>query len=163
MVAQSPSPGGSSCHPSHDEASTSAHIYLFNGIDLTTHSMTYDTLVKPDKRKVTNGSLLDPSPSSVSPPSVISSFGSLHIEKPTFDSILHPPKRTICKSTFNPSSCVPQKYNIIEDLAQAPCDMSGLEILQHCPNQRRTLLDTIGDFDSNSSNNIIFNLDNFTS
>jgi hypothetical protein len=48
MVAQTPTPGGSSSQ-SHDEASTSAHIYMFNGIDLTTHTMTYDTPVKPDK------------------------------------------------------------------------------------------------------------------
>jgi hypothetical protein len=71
MVAQSPSPRGSSSHP-HDEASTSAHIYMFNGINLTTRSKTYDTSVKPDKGKVTNGTdtLSDPSPSFVSPPSV---------------------------------------------------------------------------------------------
>jgi hypothetical protein len=42
MVSQAPSPGGISNHPSHDEASTSAHIYVFNRIDLTTHSTTYD-------------------------------------------------------------------------------------------------------------------------
>jgi hypothetical protein len=84
MVAQTPSPGGSSSHPPHDEASTSAHIYLFNGIDLTTHSMTYDTPVKPDKGKITNGSSQDPSPSFVSPPSVSPPSGSLQIKKPTF-------------------------------------------------------------------------------
>jgi hypothetical protein len=83
MVSQTPSPGGSSSHPSHDEASTSAHIYLFNEIDLTTLSMTYDTPVKPDKGKVTNGSLPDPSPSSISSPSVSPPSGSLQIEKPT--------------------------------------------------------------------------------
>ena len=96
MVAQTPSPGGSSSH-SHDEASTSAHIYMFNGINFTTHSKTYDTLGNPDKGKVTNstGTLPDPSPSSVSPPSVNTSSGPLHIEKPLFDSILHPPKSTI--------------------------------------------------------------------
>jgi hypothetical protein len=74
MVAQTPSPGGSSSHPSHDEASTSAHIYLFNGIDLTTRSTTYDTPVKPDKEKVTNNTLPDPSPSPVSPPSGLDHF-----------------------------------------------------------------------------------------
>jgi hypothetical protein len=157
MVSQTPSLGGSSSHPSHDEASTSAHIYLFNGIDLTTRSMTYDTPVKPDKGKVTNGTLPDPSPSSVSPPS-----GPLQIEKPAFDSILHPPKSTIHKSTFNPSSHAAQNYNIVEDLAQAPCAMSALEVLQHCPSQRRTLLATIGAFDPESSNTIMFNLDNFS-
>jgi hypothetical protein len=47
MVAQTPSPGGSSSHPPNDEASSSAHIYMFNGIDLTTRSTTYDTPGKP--------------------------------------------------------------------------------------------------------------------
>jgi hypothetical protein len=136
MVSQTPSPGGSSNHPSNDEASTSAHIYMFNEIDLTTRSTTYDTPAKPDKGKVTNGTLLDPSPSSVSPPSVSPPSGSLQIEKPMFDSILCPPKSTICKSTFNPSSRATQNYNIVEDLAQAPCAMSALEVLQHCPSQQ---------------------------
>jgi hypothetical protein len=71
MVAQTPSLGGSFIHP-HDEALTSAHIYMFNGINLTTLFKTYDTPVKPDKGKITNGidTLPDPSLSSVSPPSV---------------------------------------------------------------------------------------------
>ena len=104
---------------------------MFNGINLTTLSKTYNTPVKPDKGKVTKDTdtLPDPSPSSVSPPSVNPLFGSLQIEKPTFDSLLHPPKRTICKSTFNPSSRAAHKYNIVEDLAQAPCAMSALEVL----------------------------------
>jgi hypothetical protein len=41
--------------------------------------------------------------------------------------------------------------------------MSALEVLQHCPSQRRTLLDAIGTVDPESSNNIMFNLDNYTS
>jgi hypothetical protein len=51
MVAQAHTPptGGSSIHPPSDEASTSAHIYMFNGIDLTTRTTTYDTSTKPDK------------------------------------------------------------------------------------------------------------------
>jgi hypothetical protein len=71
MVSQTPSPGGSSSDP-HDEASLSAHIYMFNGINLTTRSMTYDTLGNPDKGKDTNGigNLPDPSSSSVSLPSI---------------------------------------------------------------------------------------------
>jgi hypothetical protein len=50
----------------------SAHIYMFNGINLTTRSKTYDTPGNPDKGMVTNSTvtLSDPSPSSVSPPSV---------------------------------------------------------------------------------------------
>jgi hypothetical protein len=39
--------------------------------------------------------------------------------------------------------------------------MSTLEVLQHCPNQRRTLLSTIGAMDPEESNLITFNLDYF--
>jgi hypothetical protein len=165
MVAQtlSPSMGGGSNHPPSDEASMSAHNYIFNGIDLTTHTTTYGTLNKLDKEKVTNSTPPDPSPASIIPPYVSPPSGSLQIEKPTFESILHLPKRTICKSTFNPSSRAAQKYNIVEYLAQAPCDMSSLEVLHHCPNQRRTLLALIGTIDPDLSNNIMFYLDNFKS
>jgi hypothetical protein len=71
MVAQTPSLGGSSSHP-NDEASSSAHIYMFNGINFTTLSKTYDTPGNPDKGKYINGTgtLRDPSPSFVSLPSV---------------------------------------------------------------------------------------------
>jgi hypothetical protein len=74
-----------------------------------------------------------------------------------------PPNSTILKSTFNPSSRAAQNYNIVEDLAQAPCAMSTLEVLQNCPSQRRMLLATIDTFDPELSNNIMFNLENFTS
>jgi hypothetical protein len=158
LVAQTPTAGGSS-NQSHDEASTSAHIYMFNRVNITTHSATYDTPVKPDKLKNTNGSAPDPLPSSVSPPSFSPPHGPLQIEKPSFESILHPPKNTIQKSTFNPNSRAAQNYNIVEDLAQAPCAMSTLEVLQHCPSQRRMLLDAIDTFNPDSSNNLMFNLD----
>jgi hypothetical protein len=164
MVAQTPSPGGSSSHP-HDEASTSAHIYMFNGINLTTLSKTYDTPGNPDKGKDTNGidTLPDPSLSSISPPSVNPPSGPLQIEKPTFYSILRPPKSTIHKSTLNPSSCAAHNYNIFEDLAQAPCAMSALEVLQHYPSQCRMILAAVGAVDPESSNHIMFNLDNYAS
>jgi hypothetical protein len=161
LVAQNPAPptGGNPNHPPNEEASSSAHIYMFNGIDLTTRTMTYDTPPgKPDKEKVTTGTTPDPPSTTVTPPS-----GPLQIEKPSFDSILHPPKSTIRKSTFNPNSRAAQNYNIVEDLAQAPCAMSALEVLQHFPSQRRTLLAAIRAIDPESSNNITFNLDNFKS
>jgi hypothetical protein len=126
---------------------------MFNGIDLTTRTTTYDTPAKPDKEKVANGTTSDPPSTTVTPQS-----GPLQIEKPTFDSILRPPKSTIRKSTFNPSSRATQNYNIVEYLAQAPCAMSALEVLQHFPSQRRTLLAAIGEIDPESSNNITFNL-----
>jgi hypothetical protein len=100
----------------------------------------------------------DPPSTSVTPPS-----GPLQIEKPNFDSILHPPKSTIQKSTFNPNSRASQNYNIVEDLAQAPCAMSTLEVLQNFPSQHRTLLAAIGAVDPESSNTITFNLDDYKS
>jgi hypothetical protein len=164
MVAETPSPEGSSSHP-HDEASSSAHIYMFNGINLTTRSKTYDTPGNPDKGKDINGNgtLPDPSSSSASLPSINPLSGPLQIEKPSFDSILRPPKRTIRKATFNHSSRASQNYNIVEYLAQAPCAMSALEVLQHCPSQRRTLFATTGAIDPDSSNHIMFNLENYAS
>jgi hypothetical protein len=41
--------------------------------------------------------------------------------------------------------------------------MSVIEVLQHCPSQHRTLLDAIGIVDPESSNHIMFNLDNYVS
>jgi len=162
MVAQAPAPlaGGNPNHPPSEEASSSAHIYIFNGIDLTTHTTTYDTPTKPDKEKVTNGIVSD-----LDPPSTTITRQSmpLQIEKPTFDSILRPPKRNIQKSTFDPSSFAAKKYNIVEDLDQALCAMSTLEVIQHYPRQRRTLLAAIRVIELDLSNNITFNLDNFKS
>jgi hypothetical protein len=158
LVAQTPTLGGNSNQP-QDEALTSAHIYMFNGVSITTLSATYDTPVKPDKLKITNGYASELLPSSANPPSVSPPSGPLQIEKPSFDSILRPPKSTIQKSTFNPNSRAAQNYNIVEDLAQAPCATSALEFLQHCPIQRRTLLAAIGAFDPESSNYLMFNLD----
>jgi hypothetical protein len=158
LVAQTPTVGGSS-NQSHDEASIRAHIYMFNRINLTTRTAIYDMPVKLDKSKTTNGSVPDPLPSFVSPPSASPPSEPLQIEKPSFESILCPPKSTIQKSTFNPNSRAAQNYNIVEDLAQAPCVMSALEVLQHCPSQRRMLLAAIDAFDLETSNNLTFNLD----
>jgi hypothetical protein len=72
---------------------------MFNEINMTTRTATYDMLVKPDKSKTTNGSVPEPLPSSVSPPFSSPPSGPLQIDKPSFDSILRPPKRTIQKST----------------------------------------------------------------
>jgi hypothetical protein len=125
----------------------------------------YDQLFLKTWSRANNGTgtLLNPSPSSVSPPSINPPSGPLQIEKPMFDSILRPPKSTIRKCTFNPSSHATQNYNIVEDLAQSLCVMSMLEVLQHCPSQCRTLLVVIGTVDPKLSNHIIFNLDNYTS
>jgi len=49
----------------------------------------------------------------------------------------------IHKEIFNPNEREVQNYNIVEDLAQAACPMSTLEVLQRCPMQRRTLFSAL--------------------
>jgi hypothetical protein len=75
--------------------------------------------------------------------------------------VLCQPKSTIQKLIFNPSVHATQNYNIVEYLAQAPCAMSTLEVLQNCPSQRRTLFLSIGAVDPEASNIIMFNLEYF--
>jgi hypothetical protein len=65
------------------------------------------------------------------------------------------------KVDFQSKCCAAQNYNIVEDLVQAPCAMSMLEVLQNCPSQCRTLLSAIGVVDPEASNMIMFNLDYF--
>ena len=75
--------------------------------------------------------------------------------------ILHPPKSTLRKAVFNPNARAAQFYNVVEDLAQAPCAMSTLEVLQSCPTQRKNLLTTLGVVDLDNTNLIHFNVENY--
>ena len=96
-------------------------------ISLNTRSQSYEKLAEnkddnPSSKKT---------PSTSSPPS--SSNGPLTIEKPNLHLILCPPKSTLRKYVFNPNARAAQFHNVVEDLAQAPCAMSTLEVLQSCP------------------------------
>ena len=53
-----------------------------------------------------------------------------HIEKPPLDIVIIPPKYTLRKTTCNPNARETQHYSIVEDLSQASCAMSTLEVLQ---------------------------------
>ena len=59
----------------------------------------------------------------------------IHIEKPIPEAIFHPLKDTLHKSIINPNTRASQYYNIVEYLAQAPCAMLALEVLQTFPTQ----------------------------
>jgi hypothetical protein len=72
-----------------------------------------------------------------------------------------PTQSVIRKKTFNSNAHDAQKHKIVEYLAQEPCAISSLEVLQHCPSQRRTLLSAIGSMDPEELNLITFNLDYF--
>jgi hypothetical protein len=118
-----------------------------------TRENTYDT--PPGDQ--TKGKVVDHPSTSTPPPS----SNPLHIENPTSDVVLCSPKSIIRKVTFNPNARAAQNYNIVEDLAQAPCAMSSLEVLQNFPSQHRTLLSAIGAMDPEEFNLITFNLDHF--
>ena len=77
--------------------------------------------------------------------------------------ILHLPKSTLRKAIFNPNAQTAQFYNVVEDLAQAPCAMSTLEVLQSCPTQRKNLLTALGALDLDNTNLIHFNVENYKS
>ena len=85
------------------------------------------------------------------------------IEKANLDLILRPPKSTLQKYFFNPNAWAAQLYNIVEYLAQAPCAMSTLEVLQSFPTQRKKLLMDLGALDLDNTNLIHFNVDNYKS
>ena len=70
-----------------------------------------------------------------------------------------PPKGVFSKSKHNPNARATQKYSIVEDLAQVPCAISALEILQSCPTQRKSLLSSIGAVDPNDTSLIPFDLE----
>jgi hypothetical protein len=85
--------------------------------------------------------------------------GPLHLETPSLDTVLRPPKGVVKKLTFNPHARAAQNYSIVEDLYQAPSIMSSLEVLQSCPSQQRALLKAIGGIDPIDTNLIVFDLD----
>ena len=85
----------------------------------------------------------------------------LHITKPTVESMPRMPKASSKRSTINPNARATQNYSIVEDLAQSPCAMSALELLQSCLAQRSALLTAIGAIDPKNSLLITFDMTNF--
>jgi len=80
----------------------------------------------------------------------------LQIERSPVGMKSHVPKSILKTSAHNPNARAAQKYSTVEDLAQAPCAMSSLEVLQNFPTQRKELLTTIGAFKKSSTGLITF-------
>ena len=80
----------------------------------------------------------------------------LQIERLMSDSILRPPKASLKWATHNHNARAAQNSSVVEDLAQAPCAMFVLEVLQSCPVQRSMLLSALGAQDPGSSDAISF-------
>ena len=91
-------------------------------------------------------------------PSQPQSNGPLTFEKPPFEAPSRPSKGTL-RCTHNLNARAAQHYSIIEDLAQAPCAMSTLEVLQSCPSQRKALLQAIGAVNSADASLLSFDPD----
>ena len=140
-------------------SSSSEEIFMMSldTISLQTRIQNYD---KPADKKEDHSSS-GKAPSTSSPES--SSTIPLTIKKPTLDMILHPPKSTLRKAVFNPNARAAQFYKVVEDLAQAPCPMSTLEVIQSCPTQRKNMLTALGALDPDNSNLIHFNIKNYKS
>ena len=54
------------------------------------------------------------------------------------------------KTLHNPNARAASNYSLVEYLAQTPCAMSALEVLQTCPTQWDALLVALGSMDSSS-------------
>ena len=77
--------------------------------------------------------------------------------------VLRTSKSTLRKDIFNLNARAAQFYNVVEDLSQAPCVMSTLEVLQSCPTQCKNLLTALGDLEPDNTNLIHFNVENYKS
>ena len=140
---QNPPQGGN--HPAPTQGASSSHrdptIYMMEAdVNIQTQAKEYDVPGNEPTGK-------EPMATSATP---------LQIERPVSDSILRPPKASIKQATHNPNARAAQNYSVVEDLAQAPCAMFVLEVLQSCLVQRSTLLSALGASDPASSNAISF-------
>ena len=82
--------------------------------------------------------------------------GLLTLDKPTFDAPSCLSKVALRRTTHNLNTRDSQHYKIVEDLAQSPCAMSALEVLQSCLPQQKSLLNAIGAIDSSDASLLFF-------
>ena len=57
--------------------------------------------------------------------------GFLPIKKPTIDIVVHPPKGVLRKIMHTPNAQATHNENVVEEIPQAPCATSSMEILQY--------------------------------
>jgi ribosomal protein L44E len=147
LVAAPPPPpqGGSHAQTSTGGTSSSSSVFLCEqGIHIQTRAKNYDAGKSP---ATDDSTFTQPD-------------GSLHIEKPPLEPIPRLPKGFVKK--YNLLARAAHQYNIVEDLAQSPCAMSSLEVLQSCPGQKKALLSAIGGVYLADPSTIVFNLDQAT-
>lgn len=81
---------------------------------------------------------------------------SLTFDKPNFKLPSHPSKATLRRTMHDFNTRVTQHYSIVKDLAQAPCAMFVVEVLQSCRTQLKALLSTIDGVDPSDTSIISF-------
>ena len=86
----------------------------------------------------------------------------LTIEKPTIDIVPHPPKGDLCRTMHNPNARASHNKSVVEEIAQAPCAMSTMEIFQYHPVQRKELLSSTRTDDPSDVTLITFDLNQLT-
>ena len=62
----------------------------------------------------------------------------------------------------NPIVRASHNENVVEEIAQAPCDMSAMEVLQYCPAQRKELLSSTSVVDPSNATLITLDLNQST-
>ena len=87
---------------------------------------------------------------------------SFTIEKPAIDIVPHPPKGDLCGTMHNPNAQDAHNENVIEEIAQAPCSMFAMEVLQYCSAQRKELLSSTRAVDPSDAMLITLDLDQST-
>ena len=143
-INSSPSSSGGHAPSSQGGSASTTNIFICeHDVSLQTRAQSYEPADITQKGKEKN---------------IPETQGPLHIERPVIDLVSCPPKGVMKRTVHNPNPRVAQNYNIVEDLAQAPCAMSTLEVLQSCPPQQKALLDSLGAVDPADTNIIHFEL-----
>jgi hypothetical protein len=81
----------------------------------------------------------------------------LQIEKTLGETMTHIPKGAFKKASHNSNVRDAQNYSVVEYLAQTPCMMSNLEVLQSFPSQRKDMLSALGSVETCNPGVLILN------
>ena len=136
---------GNQSKPSQGGNNPNANVFMYDHeVNIKMRSHSYD--VPP--------STLDQSKSHPS--------DSLTIEKPTIDIVPHPPKGDLCGTMHNANARAAHNENVVEEIAQAPCTMYAMEVLQYFPAQRKELLSSTRAVDPSNVTSITLDLDQST-
>jgi hypothetical protein len=140
-LASSSSKGGSQRPPASTSNTSIANVYMVKG-DTHTKTKTQDYGMSNSTEK---------GKEATNPPVP------LHIEKTMGETMRHISKWSFKKDYHNMNARVSHNYSIVEDLAQTPCVMSALEVLQSYPSQRKALLSTLRSINTCNPGAILLN------